>query len=390
MATNIDLLHPNLTLDQLQSWALELGFSGLAVVPLAPRGPPMPTEAFARWLDRGFAGDMDYLARHSDLRARPADLLPGAQTALMVTMPYLPAATHAQWRTLEEQAIDRPNRAVVSVYARGRDYHKVMRRRLAALARRCQQRFPTSHFRACVDSAPLMEVELAERAGLGWRGKNTLLLNQAAGSMFFLGALLTSLRFSVAALDAAPGSAADSAAGGGLDRHCGSCTACLDLCPTKAFIGPYQLDARRCISYLTIEHKGDIPEALRPLMGNRVYGCDDCQRVCPWNRFAQAATLPDFAVRHGLDQVTLTALFGWTEAEFTTRHQGSAILRIGYARWLRNLAVGLGNGLALALRRGDAASASEIRKALIARRDYPDAMVVRHVAWALAQERGTA
>jgi epoxyqueuosine reductase len=384
MATTIDPPHPNLTLEQLQSWALELGFSGLAVVPLEPQGPPMPTDAFARWLDQGFAGDMDYLARHSGLRARPADLLPGAQTVVMVTMPYLPAATHAQWREQEEQAIGRPNRAVISVYARGRDYHKVMRRRLSALARRCQERRPDSHFRACVDSAPLMEVELAERAGLGWRGKNTLLLNQASGSMFFLGALLTSLRFPAAAPDSASGQV------GGVDRHCGSCTACLDLCPTKAFTGPYQLDARRCISYLTIEHKGDIPEPLRPLMGNRVYGCDDCQRVCPWNRFAQAAALPDFAVRHGLDQATLTALFGWTEAEFTARHQGSPILRIGYARWLRNLAVGLGNGLALSLRLGDTVAASEIRGALAARRDYPDAMVARHVAWALAQDRALA
>lgn len=366
----------------------------------------MPMDEFTRWLDQGFAGDMDYLSRNRDLRAQPADLLPGAQTVLMVTMPYLPAGSQAHWRQQEEAAVNTPRRAVVSVYARGRDYHKVMRRRIAALGRRLARLYPEGRFRACVDSAPLMEVELAERAGLGWRGKNTLLLHPTAGSMFFLGALLTNLRFPapVAVSEAAsalaysapgpaPGSTslAPSAAGSGLspsrvERHCGSCTACLDLCPTKAFIGPYQLDARRCISYLTIEHAGDIPEPLRPLMGNRVYGCDDCQRVCPWNRFAQAATLPDFAVRHGLDQALLTELFAWSEEEFHARHQGSAILRIGYSRWLRNLAVGLGNALASATRAADAAGASDIRAALTARQDYPDAMVARHIAWALAQE----
>ncbi|MFZ9735122.1 MAG: tRNA epoxyqueuosine(34) reductase QueG [Burkholderiaceae bacterium] len=367
--------HANPSLTQLQAWALDLGFSSLSVVPLEPEGPAMPMDEFTRWLDQGFAGDMDYLSRNRDLRAQPADLLPGAQTVLMVTMPYLPAGSQAHWRQQEEAAVNTPRRAVVSVYARGRDYHKVMRRRIAALGRRLARLYPEGRFRACVDSAPLMEVELAERAGLGWRGKNTLLLHPTAGSMFFLGALLTNLRFSASVLTPSR-----------VERHCGSCTACLDLCPTKAFIGPYQLDARRCISYLTIEHAGDIPEPLRPLMGNRVYGCDDCQRVCPWNRFARAATLPDFAVRHGLDQALLTELFAWSEEEFHARHQGSAILRIGYSRWLRNLAVGLGNALASATRAADAAGASDIRAALTARQDYPDAMVARHIAWALAQE----
>lgn len=371
--------HANPSLAQLQAWAWELGFSSLAVVPLDPQGPAMPMDEFSQWLKKGFAGDMDYLSRNRDLRARPADLLPGAQTVVMVTMPYLPPGTQRYWRQQEEAAVNTPSRAVVSVYARGRDYHKVMRRRIAALARRFASLYPEGRFRACVDSAPLMEVELAERAGLGWRGKNTLLLHPTAGSMFFLGALLTNLRFSASAL--APAFASSS-----IERHCGTCTACLDLCPTKAFIGPYQLDARRCISYLTIEHAGDIPESLRPLMGNRVYGCDDCQRVCPWNRFAQAATLPDFAVRNGLDQALLTELFAWSEAEFRARHQGSAILRIGYARWLRNLAVGLGNALASATRAADTVGASDIRAALMARRDYPDAMVARHVFWALAQD----
>ena len=371
----IDFPHPTLSLARVIGWAQELGFSSVSAVPLGSEAKAMPMDAFGQWLEQGFAGDMRYLARNRDLRARPENLLPDAQTVLMVTMPYLPSGTHNHWRDAQEAALGTPSRAVISVYALGRDYHKVMRGRLAALADRCASFYGGGRFRACVDSAPLLEVELAERAGLGWRGKNTLLLNQDQGSMFFLGALLTSLRF--------PASVPDKT-----DRHCGTCTACLDLCPTQAFVGPYQLDARRCISYLTIEHEGDIPEALRPLMGNRVYGCDDCQRVCPWNRFAECATLPDFSVRHGLDQATLIALFAWSEQQFHDRHQGSAIRRIGYARWLRNLAVGLGNALAAAVQAADDQAALRIRSALEARRGDSDAMVARHVAWALAQGAG--
>jgi epoxyqueuosine reductase len=336
------------------------------------------------WLEQGYAGEMAYLHRHLDLRAQPGGLLPGARTILMVTMPYLPGApiegssaeaatpdSLADWREAEAQALGEPLRAVVSVYARGRDYHKVLRQRLMQLAAQLASAYGGGRFRACVDSAPLREVEIAERAGLGWRGKNTLLLSQTEGSMFFLGSLLTDLEFPVSPQEAS--------------RHCGSCSACLDLCPTQAFVGPYQLDARRCISYLTIEHHGDIPVFLRPHIGNRVYGCDDCQRVCPWNRYARRATLPDFAVRHGLDQAGLMALFSWTEQEFLQRHQGSAILRIGYSRWLRNLAVGLGNALAAACQRGALDQAREIRDALLRRADSPDSLVARHVAWALDQ-----
>jgi epoxyqueuosine reductase len=323
------------------------------------------------WLAQGYAGDMDYLHRHLEIRARPEALLPGARSVLMVTMPYLPAGSDADWREEEARALQDPARAVISVYARGRDYHKVLRQRLVRLAEQLTRAYGPARFRACVDSAPIREVDYAEQAGLGWRGKNTLLLNQTEGSMFFLGALLTDLVFPSVPRDRS--------------RHCGSCTACLDLCPTQAFVGPYRLDARRCISYLTIEHPGDIPEALRPGIGNRVYGCDDCQRVCPWNRYAKRAALPDFEVRHGLDRAGLIALFSWTEAEFTARHRGSAILRIGYSRWLRNLAVGLGNALAAACREGSRAQADAIRAALLARKDTPDGLVARHVAWALHQ-----
>lgn len=328
-------------------------------------------EGYRDWLAQGYAGDMDYLHRHLDIRAQPEALLPGARSVLMVTMPYLPADSPTDWREQEARATLEPARAVVSVYARGRDYHKVLRQRLVRLAEQLQRAYGPAQFRACVDSAPLREVDYAEQAGLGWRGKNTLLLNQAEGSMFFLGALLTDLAFASVSVERS--------------RHCGSCTACLDLCPTQAFVGPYRLDARRCISYLTIEHLGDIPESLRPGIGNRVYGCDDCQRVCPWNRYAKRATLPDFDVRHGLDRAGLIALFAWTEEEFSTRHRGSAILRIGYSRWLRNLAVALGNALAAACRNGSRAEATEIRAALLTRADTADGLVARHVAWALTQ-----
>jgi epoxyqueuosine reductase len=248
----------------------------------------------------------------------------------------------------------------VSVYARGRDYHKVLRSRLQQLAGRIAQAAPRANFRVCTDSAPVFEVEFARAAGLGWRGKHTLLLTQDAGSMFFLGEILTDLPLPVDAPVA---------------EHCGTCTRCIDICPTQAIVAPYQLDARRCISYLTIEHRGLIPEPLRPLIGNRVYGCDDCQLACPWNKFARTAALPDFDVRNGLDQATLVDLFAWTEADFRARHCGSAILRIGYERWLRNLAVGLGN----------APAASTVIATLRTRADASSAVVREHVAWALAR-----
>jgi epoxyqueuosine reductase len=360
--------------------AQSLGFSRLGVVNLDSAQDLSETmQRYREWLAKGYAGQMDYLARHANLRAQPHALLESDTPhlrAIVVTMDYLDSAAE-DWRTEEARAVNDPHRAVVSIYARGRDYHKVLRTRLMRLADQLSaQQQGQFQFRACVDSAPVLEVELARRCGLGWRGKHTLLLNRQQGSLFFLGVLLTNMPLPETqfepALEEAP------------QGHCGSCTSCMDLCPTQAFVGPFELDARRCISYLTIEHPGSIPENLRPLMGNRVYGCDDCQRVCPWNRYAQTARLDDFQVRHGLDQATLVTLFSWTEHEFTARHQGSAILRIGYLRWLRNLAVGMGN--ALASRNMTDQERSSIRAALEEKQYHESELVREHVTWALAQE----
>jgi len=378
--SSIPTSHANPSLLQVQNALEALGLLDLGLVSLQEGLLDAELKRFYQWLGEERQGDMAYMARSPDQRADPHHLLPGAQTALVVGLPYLPQAG-PQWRAEEEHALEDPTRAVVSVYARGRDYHKVLRGRLRQLAEfmaKAWQR-PVTDFRACVDSAPLMEVALAAKAQRGWQGKNTLLLTRAQGSMIFLGVLLT--RLSGEELRGGQSEktvhAEQSPAG-----HCGSCTDCLTACPTQAFVGPYQLDARRCISYLTIEHEGDIEESLRPLMGNRVYGCDDCQRVCPWNRFAQKATLPDFAARHGLDAANLADLFGWTAEEFNDRHQGSAIRRIGHARWLRNLAVGLGNALRQPL---SSPERKAILQALEARRGRCNAMVNRHIEWALAQ-----
>jgi len=280
----------------------------------------------------------------------------------MVTLDYAPEDPDwvaNAWRTLAQ-----PERAFVSRYALGRDYHKVVRQRLGRLAARVEREIGPFGHRVFCDSAPVMEVELARRAGLGWRGKHTLLLDARRGSTFFIGTLYTDLPL------AADAPTAD---------HCGRCRRCIDACPTGAIVAPYRLDARRCISYLTIELKGSIPEALRPAIGNRIHGCDDCQLACPWNRFARVAEVPDFAVRNRLDSASLVELFGWTRAQFDSRMAGSAILRIGYERWLRNLAVALGNALA----RGGAAA---VVAALRARADDPSALVREHVGWALARE----
>jgi epoxyqueuosine reductase len=275
-------------------------------------------------------------------------------------MDYRPRGDDAQWVEREWRRIGDGKTAVVSIYARGRDYHKVLRDRLQKLALRIEATVGAFGFRVCTDTAPVFEVEFARRSGLGWRGKHTLLLSREAGSWFFLGEVYTSLPLP-----------ADTPAG----EHCGSCTKCIDVCPTQAIRGPYQLDARRCISYLTIELKGSIPEPLRPLIGNRVYGCDDCQAVCPWNSFARPSPEPDFAVRNGLDRASLVDLFSWTAEEFDARMAGSPIRRIGHERWLRNLAVGLGN----------APPAPEVERALRARADHPSPLVREHVAWALAR-----
>ncbi|MBU3725418.1 MAG: tRNA epoxyqueuosine(34) reductase QueG [Burkholderiaceae bacterium] len=369
--------------EQLILIAQSLGFGRIGVVDLSAGLSDRLAPAMARyreWLAAGHAGEMDYLSRHAELRANPAALMQksvDALRAIVVTLDYLPTEA-AQWRRQHEQALSSPQQAVISVYAHGRDYHKVMRQRLLELARQLGAAYEAQEyqFRACVDSAPVLEVELARQCGLGWRGKHTLLLNRDRGSMFFLGVLLTDMPLVAQAFQPEQ---PESTLG-----HCGSCTACLDVCPTQALLGPYQLDARRCISYLTIELKGSIPLELRPLVGNHVYGCDDCQQVCPWNHYARRASLPDFDVRHGLDGATLIELFSWSEQEFLERHQGSAILRIGVERWLRNLAVAMGNAL-----RSPACSGVEraaLLHALAQRQEHPSALVREHVQWALSQE----
>ncbi|SDH22385.1 epoxyqueuosine reductase [Nitrosomonas sp. Nm132] len=307
------------------------------------------------WLDKGFHGDMDYMAKHGTKRTRPAELVPGVLRVISVRMNYTPPAAKESWSIIHDS-----NKAFISRYAVGRDYHKVLRARLQKLADNISEKIGHFNYRVFTDSAPVMEVEWAKESGLGWRGKHTLLLSREAGSYFFLGEMYTDLPLPV---DDPIGS------------YCGSCTRCIDICPTQAIIGPYQLDARRCISYLTIELKGSIPEVLRPLIGNRVYGCDDCQLICPWNKFAKVTQEADFAVRNGLDDVSLVELFRWSKEEFELKLAGSPIRRIGYEQWLRNLAVGLGN----------APSSPAIIEALQARSNDPSLLVREHVQWALQQ-----
>ncbi|NDH50984.1 MAG: tRNA epoxyqueuosine(34) reductase QueG [Betaproteobacteria bacterium] len=345
---------------QIQAWGQELGFSqiGVAGVDLEAAEPGL-----SAWLAHGFHGGMGYMAAHGLKRARPAELVPGTVSVLSARMDYLPRATPGGWQAVELGRLGRPHEAVVSLYARGRDYHKVLRQRLQQLGTRIAAAVGPLGYRVFTDSAPVLESELAARSGLGWRGKHTLVLNRESGSAFFLGEIYLDL--------ALPASAP-------VDAHCGNCSACLDVCPTQAIVGPYRLDARRCISYLTIEHAGPIPTELRPLIGNRIYGCDDCQLVCPWNKFARVSALPDFDAREGLAGAQLAALFCWTEAEFLQRTQGSAIRRIGHERWLRNIAVAIGNALRL---QPDAA----LEQALHRHAQHASALVREHVAWALQQ-----
>ena len=348
----------------IRTWGRELGFQhiGIADADLSQAEPRL-----IEWLDAGFHGDMDYMAKHGVKRSRPHELVPGTLRVIAARMNYLPARAAESWSVIES-----PQQAYISRYAVGRDYHKVLRRRLQRLTERIEAAIGEFNHRAFTDSAPVMEVELATKAGLGWRGKHTLLLTREAGSYFFLGEIYTDLPLPVDEPST---------------NHCGKCEKCIDVCPTRAIVAPYRLDARRCISYLTIEHHGSIPLELRPLIGNRVYGCDDCQLVCPWNRFAQASDEADFAVRNGLDDVTLADLFGWNEDEFHARLQGSAIHRIGYERWLRNLAVGMGNALRkIAV---SAEAAQRIVAALRARSQHESALVREHVAWALEQQTST-
>jgi len=334
---------------QIKEWGAELGLDAISI---AGTDLDEAEEGLKNWLAQGFHGEMDYMASHGSKRSRPAELVPGTISVITARLDYRPKAQDS------ETILADGSKAHISHYALGRDYHKVLRNRLQKLAERIAAEAGPFGYRAFTDSAPVMEVALATQAGLGWRGKHSLLLTREAGSFFFLGEIYTDLPLppDVPIAD-----------------HCGTCTSCIQSCPTGAIVAPYQVDARRCISYLTIELKGSIPEALRPLIGNRVYGCDDCQLCCPWNRFAPLSKEEDFAVRNGLDMASLVALFAWTEEEFNTRLAGSAIRRIGHERWLRNIAVGLGNGPATA----------EALAALHQRADHPAPLVQEHVAWAI-------
>ncbi|MBS0212112.1 MAG: tRNA epoxyqueuosine(34) reductase QueG [Proteobacteria bacterium] len=343
---------PALLKERIRGWALELGFQSLGVsdVDLGEDAARLRD-----WMARGWYGDMDWMAHHGDMRERPELLHAGAIRAICVRMDYATSATADDWAALADGS-----RAYVARYARGRDYHKLMRGRLQKLADRIAGEFGPFGYRAFVDSAPLLERALARKAGLGWAGKHTVVIDRDHGSWFFLGEILTDLPLPVDA----PASA-----------HCGTCTRCIEVCPTQAIVAPNLLDASRCIAYLTIEHKGSIPEALRAPIGNRVFGCDDCQLVCPWNKFARQAAEPDFKVRNRLDAASLVELFAWSEDEFLQRTEGSAIRRLGHERWLRNIAVGLGN----------APTTPEVIAALRSRAGHPSELVREHVAWALAR-----
>jgi epoxyqueuosine reductase len=336
----------------IRAWGRELGFADIGISGIELEDAE---KELLHWLESGYHGGMDYMAAHGTRRSRPAELVPGTISVISARLPYWPDEAAPA-----NAVLDDPQLAYVSRYALGRDYHKVLRDRLQKLAARIEAIIGPFGHRVFTDSAPVMEVALAAQTKLGWRGKHTLLLNREAGSYFFLGELYTSLPLP-----------ADEPA----TAHCGTCSACLEACPTRAFVASYVLDARRCISYLTIEHRGSIPVELRPLMGNRIYGCDDCQLACPWNRDAPPAALADFSPRHGLDAASLVELFLWDAETFLQRMEGSPIRRIGHERWLRNIAVALGN----------APASAETIAALEARRQHPSELVREHVAWALAR-----
>ena len=373
----------------IKTWGRELGFGaiGISDTDLSAAEAPL-----AAWLEAGCHGEMDYMAKHGMKRARPAELVAGTRRVITARIAYLSAQTSSgkadesalqdgplaqDWRAAERARLADPSAAVVSIYARGRDYHKVMRNRLQQLAEKIEAEIGAFGYRVFTDSAPVLEVELAQKAGIGWRGKHTLLLQRDAGSLFFLGEIYVDVPLPTDA-ETVPDVAPETPG-----SHCGSCARCIGACPTGAIVAPYKVDARLCISYLTIELKGSIPLEMRPLIGNRMYGCDDCQLVCPWNKFAQAAPVADFDVRHGLDRTSLVELFAWSAQEFDTRMQGSAIRRIGYESWLRNLAVGMGN----ALRASSDNLSTEAREAIVhalrLRANDPSAVVREHVEWAL-------
>ena len=338
----------------IKTWSTTLGFQDTTIAD-ANKDVSSVEAGLNAWLDKGYHGEMQFMAKHGTKRTRPAELVPGTKRVISVRINHKPPHAKDSWEIVQDS-----EKAFISRYALGRDYHKVVRARLQKLADKITGQVGEFGYRVFSDSAPVMEVEWAKTSGLGWRGKHTLLLTREAGSLFFLGEIYTDLPLPV---DEPVGS------------YCGSCSKCIDICPTQAIIAPYEVDARRCISYLTIELKDSIPEPLRPLIGNRVYGCDDCQLICPWNKFAAITSEEDFSVRHGLDNITLAELFAWDENEFNTKMAGSPLRRVGYEQWLRNLAVGLGN----------AASTPAVIDALQSRRDDASALVREHVQWALKQ-----
>jgi len=340
---------------RIKAWGRTLGFQQVGIADTALR---LAEQRYATWLRQGRHGKMDYMAHHVTRRSRPESLVPGTLRVISVRMDYRPETRERAWAALEN-----PATAFISRYALGRDYHKVLRRRLRHLAERIRSEIGDFGYQVFVDSAPVLEKPLAEKAGLGWIGKHTNLINTQAGSWFFLGEIYCDLPLP-------PDAPAR--------NHCGTCRTCIDACPTQAIVAPYVLDARLCIAYLTIELKGAIPPELRPLIGNRIYGCDDCQLICPWNRFAQNCAEPDFRPRQGLDRATLLDLFAWSESQFLKRTEGSAIRRIGHCAWLRNLAVALGNG----------PPSTAVMAALRDRLDHPNHLVREHVAWALQQHQG--
>ena len=338
---------------KIKSWGMELGFQQVGVTHTSLE---KDERYLLEWLKNGYHGEMEYMQRHGARRSRPAELVEGTVSVISVRMDYMPPSSAHPSRVLNDKKL-----AYISRYAMGRDYHKLMRQRLQKLAEKIETEYGSFGYRCFVDSAPVLEKALARNAGLGWIGKHSNLINPKAGSWFFLGEIYTTLPLE----PDAPFS----------NQHCGTCNACIDICPTKAIVGPMQVDARRCISYHTIELRGAIPVEFRKMIGNRVYGCDDCQLICPWNKFAQNTDEDDFRVRNGLDEPTLIELFSWTEQEFLTKTEGSAIRRIGYECWLRNIAVGLGN----------APTTSEVINALRTREHDTSALVREHVSWALAQ-----
>jgi len=339
---------------QILQWGQELGFQQVGITDTELGDAETQLH---RWLQAGYHGEMDYMARHGNKRSRPAELEPGTVSVISARMDYLPQTDVDPWEVLHNDA-----KAYISRYALGRDYHKLMRKRLQQLAHRIAETIGEFGYRVFVDSAPVLEKPLAQKAGLGWVGKHSNLLHREAGSWFFLGEIYTDLPLP-----------ADKP----VTAHCGSCQACIDICPTAAIVAPYVVDARRCISYLTIEHKGTIPEPFRPLLGNRIYGCDDCQLVCPWNRFAAFSNEADFSPRHKLDAPDLIELFNWDETTFLRNTEGSAIRRIGHEAWLRNLAVALGN----------AAPSEAIRDALNGRLNHLPPLVQEHIRWALTRQQ---